>query len=423
MKKLTLIIGACCFLFACEETTGDAQKSGESLGNQYCFMTKNIYDEIEVDGKKIELADIAQLSLTINDDEVFGRYDYIPGEKDARWGEFKGTIDDNGKITGSYISIQEGTTNKVTMDIELKDDVALVDGETLPKADCADLETPPDYAVNLTHEVEDIYTGTYTYESKNASGSIDIEMIDENTLQFSISIGSSSCTGDVSGNAIIEYMGLAIYSDEMCGNLFFEFSDNTLSVREEDCSDYHGMRCSFNESYTKENTSKSTGSNTKTLRLIGDKVNVRSKPSIKSDVVLQLKINEVLDIKGKTKETTTIQNQTDYWYQIEKNGKQGWVFGALTTETLNEKVDAEDGSSTIEILGDKVNVRSKPSTKGEVIMQLNYGQVATVKKQSSNYETIGYQTDYWYQIEINGKRGWVFGALTSLQLITEGCSG
>ena len=56
-------------------------------------------------------------------------------------------------------------------------------------------------------------------------------------------------------------------------------------------------------------------------------------------------------------------------------------------------------------------------------MQLNHGQVADVKKQTEDYETIGYDTDYWYQIEVNGKRGWIFGTFTSRQLVFEGCSG
>jgi SH3-like domain-containing protein len=160
-----------------------------------------------------------------------------------------------------------------------------------------------------------------------------------------------------------------------------------------------------------------------TLRIIGNKVNVRSKPSIKSDIVTQLMINEVFDIKGKTDKTESIAEQTDYWYEIEKNGQKGWVFGALTTKTLNEKEHFDSENTKLEILGDKVNVRSEPSIKGKVITQLRLNQIVDVKKQSKNYETIGYETDYWYQIEVDGKRGWVFGSLTSRALITEGCSG
>ena len=161
-----------------------------------------------------------------------------------------------------------------------------------------------------------------------------------------------------------------------------------------------------------------------TLRMIGDKVNMRSEPSLDGEILAQLRINEVFEIKGKTDATETIQTQTDYWYQIEKDGKDGWIFGALITETLNEKENADEAeAATLEIWGDKVNIRSKPSLKGDVIMQLNNGEVVYVKKQTEEYETINYDTDCWYQIEVDGKRGWVFGTFTSRQLVYEGCSG
>ncbi len=160
-----------------------------------------------------------------------------------------------------------------------------------------------------------------------------------------------------------------------------------------------------------------------TLRMIGDKVNMRSEPTLKGEILEQLSINEVFEIKGKTSEISTIQKLTDYWYEIEKDGQKGWVFGALTTETLNEKENADKASEMLEIWGNKVNVRTKPSLKGDIVMQLNDGQVAKIIKQTEDFETIGYDTDFWYQIEINGKRGWVFGWFTSRQLVYEGCSG
>ena len=177
-------------------------------------------------------------------------------------------------------------------------------------------------------------------------------------------------------------------------------------------------------SYQKENAEEEqnafAGQN---LRIIGNKVNVRSEPSIKADIVTQLMINEEFEIEGKTDDTETISEQTDYWYKIEKNGQKGWVFGALTSETLNEKTNFDSDDATLEILGDKVNVRSEPSIKGKVLFQLKMNEVVEVKKQSENYETVGEQTDYWYQIEKDGKRGWVFGSFTSRMLIYEGCSG
>lgn len=256
MKNIIFIIGILCLLIACEsETSESSQQTGEQLEtakNQQCFMIKNAYDEIEVDGEMVELADVVQLSLTINGDEVVGRYDYVPAEKDAMWGEFKGTIDENKKITGRYIAIQEGMTTSEEIIIQLNDNNVLVYEETLPKTDCSDLLSPPDYAVNIEHVVEDIYTGTYEYEDETSSGSVVVEMVDNYTISFEIEIGSmEGCTGEISGNATIESMGFATFSDENCGNIWFRFMDDKLTLEEEDCSHYHGMACTFSEEYLK----------------------------------------------------------------------------------------------------------------------------------------------------------------------------
>jgi uncharacterized protein YgiM (DUF1202 family) len=317
MKNLAFVIGLCLLFIACEsESSSDSEQTTAADDNQ-CFLLKMpAYDEIVVDGETIELADMIQLSVTITDKEAVGTYDYVPAEKDAMIGKFKGTIDENGVITAIYTYVQEGMENTQELSIELKDETAIVEGETLPKTACDDLE--------------------------------------------------------------LEW-----------------------SMQEEE------------EEFIEEET----------LRMIGDKVNLRSEPSTKSEIIEQLRINETFDIKEKTAELETLQSQTDYWYKIEKNGNIGWVFGALTTKTLNEKENVEDEFSTLTIWGSKVNVRTKPSIKGDIIMQVNDGQIVDFKKQSEEYETIGYETDYWYHIEVEGKRGWVFGTFTSRRLVIEGCSG
>lgn len=253
MKSLTFIVSVLWVFIACDsETSTNTRQTEQTTENtQQCFMIKTPYDEIEIDGEIVELADVVQLSFTVNDGEVVGRYDYVPAERDAMWGVFKGTIDDNGKITGTYISIQEGMTSSVEIVIELKNEVALIDGETLPKTDCANLLTPPDYAVNI--EIEDVYSGTYEYEDETSSGSVVIEMTADNTISFKIEIGNmEGCTGEISGNATIEESNFATYSDENCTDLSFEFMDNKLTIKEGDCFYYHGMACTFSEEYVKK---------------------------------------------------------------------------------------------------------------------------------------------------------------------------
>ena len=74
----------------------------------------------------------------------------------------------------------------------------------------------------------------------------------------------------------------------------------------------------------------------KSLRIIGDNVNVREQPSTSAKAVTKLQKDESFDILDRTEGYETIGTETDYWYRIEKNGKAVWVFGAFTSQNLND---------------------------------------------------------------------------------------
>ena len=58
-----------------------------------------------------------------------------------------------------------------------------------------------------------------------------------------------------------------------------------------------------------------------------------------------------------------------------------------------------------------VRVRSAPNTTGAVLTQLNRGARVKVLDRTDEEETIGGQTNYWYQVRLADRReGWVFGA-------------
>ena len=70
------------------------------------------------------------------------------------------------------------------------------------------------------------------------------------------------------------------------------------------------------------------------LMVTGDVVNVRSSASIDEDnVVFQVKSGDVGTVleKGIMDE---IGGKTDYWYKIEVEGQQGWLFGSNTSRSL-----------------------------------------------------------------------------------------
>ncbi|WP_299898895.1 SH3 domain-containing protein [uncultured Aquimarina sp.] len=71
------------------------------------------------------------------------------------------------------------------------------------------------------------------------------------------------------------------------------------------------------------------------------------------------------------------------------------------------------GQETLLIEGKDIWVREKPKT-GKVVMKLNEGDVCMVL-QKSDAQVIRGRRDFWYYIDFNGKKGWVFGSQTSIK--------
>lgn len=59
-----------------------------------------------------------------------------------------------------------------------------------------------------------------------------------------------------------------------------------------------------------------------------------------------------------------------------------------------------------------MRARRGPQVAAEEIMRLNLGTVVVANSRSSNQDTIGGKTDYWYRVNLpNGETGWLFGGL------------
>jgi len=59
-----------------------------------------------------------------------------------------------------------------------------------------------------------------------------------------------------------------------------------------------------------------------------DKVKIQLRPSVKSDVVDELKKDETFDILDKTDIKLKVDKTENYWFKVKKsNGKMGWVYG------------------------------------------------------------------------------------------------
>jgi hypothetical protein len=82
---------------------------------------------------------------------------------------------------------------------------------------------------------------------------------------------------------------------------------------------------------------------------------------------------------------------------------------AATTATIEATTQSPD-VAMLTIHGKDIWVRDSSST-GPVIMKLNEGDRCRVL-QKGHWELIRGVADYWYQVEFEGKQGWVFGAQT-----------
>ncbi len=55
---------------------------------------------------------------------------------------------------------------------------------------------------------------------------------------------------------------------------------------------------------------------------------LRTEPSIKSKAITTLWRGYILEIVSRSPKMETVEGQENYWYQINYDGLQGWVFGS-----------------------------------------------------------------------------------------------
>jgi len=77
------------------------------------------------------------------------------------------------------------------------------------------------------------------------------------------------------------------------------------------------------------------------------KVNIRSKPSIKSDIIGGAVIGEPITIIMKTDKKEEIYNMKAYWYHIKWNNKTGYIWGGLISSMEVEADFNNDGKKEL----------------------------------------------------------------------------
>ena len=72
---------------------------------------------------------------------------------------------------------------------------------------------------------------------------------------------------------------------------------------------------------------------------------------------------------------------------------------------------------------DGLRLRDKPDQTGRILLSLAEGARVEILARTPDAVEIDGQTDYWYQVNHNGLRGWTFGAfLTEVPGLMEGAS-
>jgi hypothetical protein len=124
-------------------------------------------------------------------------------------------------------------------------------------------------------------------------------------------------------------------------------------------------------------------------------------------------ITAVLSILALTCNSNGSNQETNYdslVAQIETNNNNSNIVG----EGNNEVKTKEKIYDELIIKGKDIWVRDVPST-GKVVMKLNDGEKCRIL-QKSELSFVNGLPDYWYQIEINANRGWVFGSQSNICL-------
>ncbi|MDD6395261.1 MAG: SH3 domain-containing protein, partial [Firmicutes bacterium] len=129
----------------------------------------------------------------------------------------------------------------------------------------------------------------------------------------------------------------------------------------------------------------------------GNNVNVRSGAGTNYGIVTSVKKGQKLTYLG---EKTANGKK---WYNVEVNGKKGWIIGTYSKLVSASSQTTAVKDSYVIITGSAVNVRSGAGTNYSVVTAVYKGQ----KFKYSDVKTV--DKTKWYKITVNGTTGWVAG--------------
>ncbi len=137
------------------------------------------------------------------------------------------------------------------------------------------------------------------------------------------------------------------------------------------------------------------------------KASLRTLPQVtNTNLIETLKEGTVIKTLARTSFQESNDYKRDYWYIAElKNGKIGWIFGALTKRLKKNPL-----ISLRKTTDDKTRVRSKQNIKARIVETLDKGVIVRAFARSKRQGKVKQVLDYWYKVKLaSGKIGWIFG--------------
>ncbi|WP_157663849.1 SH3 domain-containing protein [Sutcliffiella horikoshii] len=138
------------------------------------------------------------------------------------------------------------------------------------------------------------------------------------------------------------------------------------------------------------------------IKTTGGWVSIFGSPSTSSKKLGALEGHEVVGV---------ISQYNNWWYEVEYNGKTGYITtNTKYTKLIGEIPEEEYDSPVIKTTGGWVSIFGNPSTSSEKLGVLEGQQAVTVLSQYN---------DWWYEVEYNGKTGYITTNTKYTQLIGE----
>ena len=118
-----------------------------------------------------------------------------------------------------------------------------------------------------------------------------------------------------------------------------------------------------------------------TMQSIGkDRVNVRSKPDLRSDVLFELYMGYPIQVE---------KQQNNWVYFTDWKNQAGWVYKPMVSKT-----------QTAVVLVDDANIRKGPSLRKPVVIKASQGDIYKIFGEKGDWVNVGYYRE-------NEKIGWI----------------